>query len=102
MVVPLGNKRSNPRYPTKGSFEGNELPALHDSKKGRNLQGSVEDISDGGFCIMASRVPELASFLQGRLRFAKLPSQIPTLVQVRWAKRAAEGRNFLVGLQYVL
>jgi hypothetical protein len=95
-------KRSHPRYAAKGSFEGREMPGLRGSKKGQHLRGKVEDISDGGFCIIAEKTPGKSSLLQGRLRLAKLPCQIPTLVQVRWAKRAASGRQYMIGVQYVL
>lgn len=102
MLAPTRNKRSHLRYSAKGSFQGSELPALRGREKGKELQGKVADISDGGFCITAAKVPARSSLLQGRLRFAKLPAQIPALVQVRWTKRAASGKQYMIGLQYVL
>lgn len=101
MPGPSRHKRTDPRYLAKGSFEGSELPALRGAKKSNSLVGKIRNISDGGFSIIAEKVPERSSLLQGRLRFAKVPSQIPTLVQVRWTKRAS-GRQHIVGLQYVL
>lgn len=95
------NKRSQRRYRAKGDFEGSELPALSGRKKTGALHGKVADISDGGFCIVTAKVPARSSLLQGRLRFAKLPAQIPTLVQVRWSKKTS-GRQYMIGLQYVL
>jgi hypothetical protein len=99
-VLPL-NKRSQRRYRAKARFEGSELPVLSGSKKAGDLHGKVADISEGGFCIVAATVPARSALLQGRLRFAKVPTQIPTLVQVRWSKKAP-GRQYMIGLQYVL
>jgi hypothetical protein len=101
MPVPSRNKRDHPRYPANGSFEGSELSGLRSAEKRSGLRGKIENISDGGFSIIAPRVPARSSLLQGRLRFARLPSQIPTLVQVRWTKRVS-GHRYVIGLQYVL
>jgi hypothetical protein len=102
MLSPSQDKRGYQRYLAKGSFEGSELPRLSGSEKGRSLQGKVADISDGGFCLITAQVPARSSLLQGRLRFTKLPAQIPTLVQVRWTKRASSRLQYKIGVQYVL
>ena len=102
MLAPTRNKRSHLRHSARASFQGIELPVLRGGKKGGELRGKVEDISDGGFCIITAKVPARSSLLQGRLKFAELPAQIPTLVQVRWTKPTSTGRQYMIGLQYVL
>ena len=101
MLAPTRNKRSHARYSARASFQGSSLPALSGSKRVADLHGKVADISDGGFCIITAKVPARSSLLQGRLRFAKVPTQIPILVQVRWSKKTSS-RQYMIGLQYVL
>ena len=102
--MPAGSqkKRVHPRYSTSGRFRGSQLP-LHPGKgKSQAFEGTVKDISDGGFCLIAARAPEKSGLLQGRLLFPRVPTQIPTLVQVRWVEHAPSGRNYHTGLQYVI
>ena len=95
-------RRAYPRYPTRGEFRGNELAQLRSSQKSRVVQGKVKDISDGGFSILTAHAPKTSTLLQGQLRLARVPVQIPTLVQVRWINRSLPGGGFKIGLQYVI
>jgi len=94
-------KRVQPRYSTNGRFLGSELPS-HQSRRKSVFEGKVKNISDGGFCVIATHAPERGGLLQGRLAFPRVPAQIPTLVQVRWVEHASSGRNYRIGLQYVI
>jgi len=95
-------KRVQPRYPTTGRFRGSELPLHQSHGKSRAFEGKVKDISDGGFCVVATRAPQRSGLLQGQLLFPRMPAQIPTLVQVRWVEKAPSGRNYHIGFQYVI
>jgi len=95
-------KRVHPRYSTSGRFRGSQLPLHPGRLKSQIIEGKVEDISDGGFCVIAAHAPETSGLLQGRLLFPRMPAQIPTLVQVRWVEHASSGRNYRIGLQYVI
>jgi hypothetical protein len=95
-------KRVNRRYPTIGRFRGSQLPLHPSQRKPQTFEGKVKDISDGGFCVIATRPPERSGLLQGRLLFPRMPAQIPTLVQVRWVEKAPSNRNYRIGLQYVI
>ena len=76
---------------------------LHQShRKSQAFEGKVKNISEGGFCVIATRAPEKGGLLQGRLVFPRVPAQIPTLVQVRWAEKVPSGRHYRIGLQYVI
>jgi len=100
--MPSGTKRRNSRYVIKGQFEGSELPSFHGRKKAVMFRGQVKNISRGGFCLVAPRAPKQSVLLQGPLKLAHMPAQIPTLVQVRWINGPSRGQKYTIGLQYVL
>ena len=102
--MPAGSqkKRVRPRYSTSGRFRGSQLPLHQSYRESQAFEGKVKNISDGGFCVIATRAPEKSGLLQGRLLFPRMPAQIPTLVQVRWAEKAPSGRHYRIGLQYVI
>ncbi len=102
MSIVSGKKRVQPRYPTTGRFRGSELPLHQSHGKSQAFEGKVKNISDGGFCVVATRAPQRSGLLQGRLLFPGMPTQIPTLVQVRWIEHTPSGRNYRIGLQYVI
>jgi len=52
--------------------------------------------------MVATHPLQISALLQGRLRLARIPAEIPTLVQVRWAQRVESGRRYRIGLQYVI
>ena len=102
--MPAGSqkKRVQPRFSTGGRFRGSQLPLHPSHRESREIEGEVKNISDGGFCVIATRAPQRSALLQGRLLFPRMPMQIPTLVQVRWAEKGPSGRNYRIGLQYVI
>ena len=95
-------KRGHSRYPIDGKFEGSELAAVQGQKGALSFRGQVKNISDGGFCLLATHAPRESVLLQGQLKLAHFPAQIPTLVQVRWVGRASRSRHYRIGLQYVI
>jgi len=102
MRTGLRKKRVQPRYSTSGRFRGSQLPLHQSHRESQAFEGKVKNISDGGFCMIATRAPERSGLLQGRLLFPRMSAQIPTLVQVRWVAKASSGRNYHIGLQYVI
>src|SRR2546430_5045673 len=94
-------KRGHSRYPVNAKFEGSELSAYHSKRKAVTFRGQVKDISDGGFCLLANDAPKQSALLQGHLRLAHMPAQIPTLVQVRWIDRPSP-RHYRISLQYAI
>jgi len=95
-------KRVQPRYSMSGRFRGSQLPAHQSHRKSQAFEGEIKNISDGGFCLIATHAPQRAGLLQGRLSFPRLPAQIPTLVEVRWVEKARSSGNYRIGLQYVI
>src|SRR2546421_1537596 len=96
--MPAGSqkKRFQPRFSTGGRFRGSQLPLHQSHRESREIEGEVKNISDGGFCVIATRAPQRSALLQGRLLFPRMPAQIPTLVQVRWAEKGPSGRNYRI------
>jgi len=74
MQARSGKKRVHPRFSTSGRFRANQLPLLHRHRKSQAFEGKVKDISDGGFCVTATRAPERSGLLQGRLLFPPHPA----------------------------
>jgi hypothetical protein len=95
-------KRGHSRYPIDGKFEGSELAGFHGQKGAVTFRGQVKNISDGGFCLFATHAPRESVLLQGQLKLARFPAQIPMLVQVRWVDRPPRSRHYRIGLQYVI
>lgn len=95
-------KRRGSRYPIKGEFKGSELPWFRSRKEGVTFRGQVTNISDGGFCLLASQAPKHSVLLQGPLKLAQMPTEIPTLVQVRWVEHLSQERHYRIGLKYVI
>ncbi len=52
--------------------------------------------------MVATHPLQISALLQGRLRLARIPAEIPTLVQVRWVQRVASERRYRIGVQYVI
>src|SRR5437763_16155502 len=94
-----GKKRGHSRRLENGPFTGSALPSLRGQRRSEVSQGEVTNISDGGFCMVATHPLQVSALVQGRLRLARIPAEIPTLVQVRWAQRVETGRRYRIGMQ---
>src|SRR5437899_11618012 len=68
----LQKKRVQPRYITNGRFLGGQLPLHSDHRKSQAFEGKVKNISEGGFCVIATRAPERGGLLHGRLLFPRV------------------------------
>jgi len=92
-------KRRDPRYLVKAKFEGSELRSFQAQKRAATLKGQVNNISDGGFCLLAPHAPRPSALLEGLLKLAEVPARIPTLVEVRWIDCLPHGNNYRIGLR---
>jgi len=102
MSTSQGKKRGHSRHLANGRFTGTALPSLRAQRRSEVTQGIVTNISDGGFSMVATQPLQISGLLQGRLRLARIPAEIPTLVQVRWVQHVGTGRRYRIGLQYAL
>ncbi|PYU29211.1 MAG: hypothetical protein DMG31_18225 [Acidobacteria bacterium] len=97
-----GKKRAHSRHPANGRFTGSTLASLRGQRRSEVTQGTVTNISEGGFSMFATHPLQISGLLQGRLWLARVPAKIPTLVQVRWVQPVVPGRRYRIGLQYVI
>src|SRR5258708_37101624 len=88
------------RHPTNGRFRSSQSPLHRSNEKSQAFEGKVKNISDGGFCVVATRPPERSGVLPAWLSFPRMPAQIPALVQVRRVERAQSSRHYRIGIQY--
>lgn len=95
-------KKRDPRYLIRAKFEGSELRSFQAQKTAATFKGQVNNISDGGFCLLVPHAPRPSALLQGLLKLPDVPARIPTLVQVRWIERPSHGKSYRIGLQYVI
>ena len=97
-------KRNHPRYPIRGQLTGQILSALLSplQKPEGPFQGTIQDISQGGFGVLTSEAVSVMSPIRCEVRLEDLPVAIPTLVQVRWADRSPSGTGARLGLHFLL
>ena len=62
----------------------------------------VENISDGGVCLVTDSELPVAALVECRLYVPSLPVPIPTLLIVRWSRKRRSGRRHDVGLQFLV
>ena len=65
------------------------------------IDGEVQNISNGGFCLLLEKRCEASSLLRCEIVLPGFPVAIPTLAQVRWMQEAPEG-NYVAGVQFLL
>jgi hypothetical protein len=78
------------------------LPPAHkgrDSQK--EIRGRIQNVSDGGICIMTSSALTVSSFVCCELSMLEVPVTIPTLMQVRWSARRGNANEHITGLRFV-
>lgn len=67
------------------------------------FHGRIQNVSDGGACILSSHALKPAMFICCSFPVGDAPTLVPALMQVRWtAKRGAKAPNYISGFQYVL
>ena len=80
--------------PELGSNQGQKTAALH---------CQIQNISDGGVCLITSHPIEESSVLRCEIIIGEVPLRISTLMQVRWTqKQDIEPEAYLSGLDFLL
>lgn len=95
------------RYPVAWGLKGkllapiaNETPL--DSVVDSSFRGEVSDIGGGGLCLVTNERAEPATAIRCEIFAPHVPVGIPTLLQVRWVREAANGRVYTLGMQFVV
>jgi hypothetical protein len=80
--------------PPLGSEGGIKLPAI---------PGRVQNISQGGICLVTAIPIEKASMLRCEITIGDAPIKIATLAQVRWTrKQSVQDESYLSGLEFLI
>src|SRR2546421_5772593 len=59
----LGKERGHSRHLANGQFTGSALPSLRGRRRSEVSQGEVTNISDGGFCMVATHPLQISALL---------------------------------------
>jgi hypothetical protein len=101
------DKRQYDRHPVSLGLDGKSLNELQSARvaHGRGafeISGEVADISEGGLCLLTDDKPEVSDPIRCVIRVPHIPAGIPTLLQVRWARKDGLGPTQRVGLQFLV
>jgi len=79
------------------------MPPVHASHPApREVQGRIQNLSEGGICLMSSQPLPVSSFVCCEITMPDIPVSIPALMQVRWtAKRGREANRYIQGLRFI-
>ena len=88
-------------------LEGKALNALESATVARGaaaqeIFGEVFDISEGGLCLLTDDAAEVSEPVRCVIRVPQIPAGIPTLLQVRWARRDGLRPTYRVGMQFLV
>jgi len=90
--------RLSRRFPSNMQFRG----WASNSKLVRAVCGQIDDISRGGVSVRSSRSLPNFSLVRCEISVSPTATAIPTLMQVRWNKKTASGKEQKIGLQFVV
>lgn len=97
-------RRRHERYPQLIDVQARCLLSAVDSAElPQQFQGRIQNMSDGGACILSSYPMKPAMFIACSFPIREAPTLVPALMQVRWTvKRGQKTPNYLSGFQFVL
>jgi hypothetical protein len=103
-TVPKRDRRRQPRFPQNLRVSINPLPDVGAKKtRGSAISGNIENMSQGGLCVITPRALEQSSLLRCAIAIGEAPIKIGTLAQVRWTERQKLHREkFVSGLSFLL
>jgi hypothetical protein len=100
---PERDRRQHPRFPQVLEVQAHSLPSGHvGSSVPKQIHGRIQNVSDGGVCIMTPLPLPVASFVCCEIAMLEVPVSIPALMQVRWtSKRGNSSEHYINGLRFV-
>ena len=97
------DRRQHTRFPQVLEVHSRSLPpvdATHTTPQ--EIHGRIQNVSQGGICIMSSAPLPPATFVCCEITVPDLPVPIPTLMQVRWTtKRGKTADHYINGLRFI-
>jgi PilZ domain len=102
--LPKQERRQHERFPQVFDIHARCLlsgQAASDPPK--EFDGRIQNLSDGGACILSSFSLQPAVFVCCNFPVLDAPVSVPTLMQVRWtAKRGQKSPIYVIGFQFVV
>lgn len=98
-------RRREARFPHSFEVMVRQLPQLGSTEapEVETVQGRVQNISQGGVCVVTSSPIETSSVLRCEIAISDVPLRVPTLMRVRWThKHNAMPETFISGLESLL
>jgi PilZ domain len=110
-------RRLHHRYPVIWELRGRVLRATEPTGEvslpgSQDVHGAVSNLSAGGVCVLTDDQPEELSAVRGEVEVSgavrceilvpDIPIGIPTLLQVRWARKTGDGDRYELGLQFLV
>jgi hypothetical protein len=95
--------RSYPRFECSLELRGSQLRQLgvpYDELS--DVQGRIENISKNSLCLLSKRSISPSSLVRCEIGVCGTDTRVPTLMQVRWARRNAGNDGYQIGLQFLL
>jgi len=96
-------RREHARFPQALEVCARSMPPVHATYPGsKEIRGRIQNLSQGGICIMSSQPLAVATFVFCEIAVPDVPVSIPALMQVRWtAKRGRETQQYIYGLRFI-
>ena len=109
-------RRLHRRYPAVWQLKGRVLRAIEPNTDillpgVRDVLGAVSNVSAGGLCVLTDDHTEVSTVgseieasipLRCEIIVPDIPVGIPTLLQIRWIRRIADGDTHELGLQFLV
>jgi hypothetical protein len=96
--------REHPRFVCSLDVSGNQLAAMGIPFQGVKspIHGRIENISKSGLCVVSKHSIPASSLVRCEISVSGTRAVIPTLLQVRWARRSSTSNGYKIGLQFLL
>ncbi len=97
------DRREHARFPQALDVNARTMPPVRASHAApREIQGRIQNVSEGGVCILSSQPLPISTFVFCEIAVPDIPVPIPALMQVRWtAKRGKEAHRYMNGLRFI-
>ena len=78
------------------------LGSHHNGNRTESIQARVENLSDGGLCLITTKPLKISNPIRCEISLAEFPVALPILLQVRWAQEISPENEYRVGLKFLL
>lgn len=101
--LPHQERRRHERYQHVVDVHTRCLLSIHaNGDPPKEFDGRIQNLSNGGACILSSYPLEPAAFVSCSFPVFDAPVSVPSLMQVRWATRiASKAPNYVIGFEFV-